>query len=58
MEQLSFFAEAGQSKGLPEELLAYHAGFIDEHTSAELLQKFTMICHGSKVPRKCGTRNI
>ncbi len=40
MEQLSFFAEAGQSKGLPEELLEYHAGFIDEQTSNELLQKF------------------
>lgn len=33
MEQLSFFAEAGQSKGLPAELLEYHPGFIDEQTS-------------------------
>ncbi|MCU1441741.1 MAG: alpha-ketoglutarate-dependent dioxygenase AlkB [Rhodoglobus sp.] len=40
MEQLSFFAEAGQSRGLPEELLEYHAGFIDKQTSDELLQKF------------------
>jgi alkylated DNA repair dioxygenase AlkB len=40
MEQLSFFAETGQSKGLPEELLEYHAGFIDQKTSDLLLQKF------------------
>jgi alkylated DNA repair dioxygenase AlkB len=40
MEQLSFFAEAGQSRGLPKELLEYHPGFIDEQTSNELLQKF------------------
>jgi alkylated DNA repair dioxygenase AlkB len=40
VEQLSFFAEAGQSKGLPEELLEYRAGFIDGQTSDELLQKF------------------
>jgi alkylated DNA repair dioxygenase AlkB len=40
MEQLSFFAEAGHSKGLPEELLDYRAGFIDRATSDQLLQKF------------------
>jgi hypothetical protein len=40
MEQLSFFAEAGQSRGLPKELLEYHPGFIDEQTSDNLLQKF------------------
>ena len=40
MEQLSFFAEAGQSKGLPNTLLEYHPGFIDEQTSNYLLQKF------------------
>lgn len=40
MEQLSFFAEAGQSKGLPAELLEYRAGFIDGATSNFLLQKF------------------
>ena len=40
MEQLSFFAEAGQSKGLPKELLEYHPGFIDKQASDELLQKF------------------
>lgn len=40
MEQLSFFAEAGQSKGLPEELLEYHTGFIDKQSSDELLQRF------------------
>jgi alkylated DNA repair dioxygenase AlkB len=40
MEQLSFFAEAGQSNGLPKELLEYHANFIDQQTSDYLLQKF------------------
>nr|WP_183580340.1 alpha-ketoglutarate-dependent dioxygenase AlkB [Mucilaginibacter sp. X5P1] len=39
MEQLSFFAEAGQSSGLPKELLEYHPGFIDEQISDYLLQK-------------------
>jgi len=40
MEQLSFFAEAGQSKGLPKELLEYYPGFIDQQTSDLLLQQF------------------
>ncbi|MGF7042645.1 alpha-ketoglutarate-dependent dioxygenase AlkB family protein [Mucilaginibacter lappiensis] len=40
MEQLSFFAEAGQSKGLPNTLLAYYPGFIDGETGNDLLQKF------------------
>jgi alkylated DNA repair dioxygenase AlkB len=40
MEQLSFFAEAGQSKGLPNTLLEYHSGFINQRTSDELLQQF------------------
>jgi alkylated DNA repair dioxygenase AlkB len=40
MEQLSFFAEAGQSRALPTALLDYHPGFIDEQISNELLQKF------------------
>ena len=40
MEQLSFFAEVGQSRGLPTELLEYRAGFIDSITSDELLAKF------------------
>lgn len=40
MEQLSFFAEAGQSKGLPTELLEYHPEFIDQITSDQLLAQF------------------
>jgi alkylated DNA repair dioxygenase AlkB len=40
MEQLSFFAEAGQSRGLPKELLAYNPGFISPEESDTLLQKF------------------
>ncbi len=40
MDQLTLFSEAGQSKGLPEELLEYRAGFVDRVTSDRLLQKF------------------
>jgi alkylated DNA repair dioxygenase AlkB len=40
MEQLSFFAEAGQSRELPEELLTYRADFMDKETSDQLFQKF------------------
>jgi len=40
MEQLALFAENGQSKRLPTELLGYHPQFIDEQTSDYLLQKF------------------
>jgi alkylated DNA repair dioxygenase AlkB len=40
MEQLSFFAESGQSKGIPEELLEYHADFLDKPLSDALLNQF------------------
>jgi hypothetical protein len=40
MEQLSFFAEAGQSKGLPKELLEYRPGLFDQAESDELLHQF------------------
>jgi alkylated DNA repair dioxygenase AlkB len=40
MEQLSFFAEAGQSRGLPEELMGYRAGFLDQAQSDQLLHRF------------------
>ncbi|MCC8426425.1 alpha-ketoglutarate-dependent dioxygenase AlkB [Mucilaginibacter sp. UR6-11] len=40
MEQLSFFAEAGQSRGLPKELLTYEPGFIGEEEGNALLDKF------------------
>ena len=40
MEQLSFFAEAGQSKGLPIEMLEYSPGLLDRGTSDTLLMKF------------------
>ncbi|MDB5112068.1 MAG: Alkylated repair dioxygenase AlkB [Mucilaginibacter sp.] len=39
-EQLCFFPEAGQSKGLPNELLEYRSGLFDQTTSDFLLQKF------------------
>ncbi|RZL20586.1 MAG: alpha-ketoglutarate-dependent dioxygenase AlkB [Pedobacter sp.] len=37
MEQLSFFAESGQTKGLPNDVLEYHEGFIDAFQSDMLL---------------------
>ena len=40
MEQLSFFGEAGQSRGLPVELLDYHPELIDPQQSDRLLQQF------------------
>ena len=43
MEQLSFFKEAGQTPGLPPELLEYHPGFCDEHQSSYLLKKLIAV---------------
>ncbi|QEC79006.1 alpha-ketoglutarate-dependent dioxygenase AlkB family protein [Mucilaginibacter ginsenosidivorax] len=40
MEQLCFFPEAGQSKGLPIHLLDYRPGLFNEQESDSLLQKF------------------
>lgn len=40
MEQLCFFPETGQSKGLPEEMLEYRPGLIDGETGNRLLEKF------------------
>ena len=39
MEQLTLFAETGQSKGLPEDLLEYQPGLIDPATGDWLLEK-------------------
>jgi alkylated DNA repair dioxygenase AlkB len=40
MEQLCFFPEEGQSKGLPKELLEYIPALFDEEQSNSLLNKF------------------
>jgi alkylated DNA repair dioxygenase AlkB len=40
MEQLAFFAEAGQSKDLPQHLLEYQPGLISAAESDRLLQHF------------------
>jgi len=40
IEQLCFFPEAGQSKGLPQEMLEYRPGLIDGETGNRLLEKF------------------
>jgi alkylated DNA repair dioxygenase AlkB len=40
MEQLSFFAEEGQSKELPKDLLEYSPGLFNKTESDYLLQKF------------------
>jgi hypothetical protein len=39
MEQLAFFAEAGQSKGLPEELMEYRPGLISGAEGEYLMNK-------------------
>lgn len=41
MEQLSFFGDAGQSKGMPTELLDYHTAVFSAEESQTLLQTFT-----------------
>jgi len=40
MEQLSIFAEAGQSVGLPKHLLDYRPGLFDGQQSDDLLDRF------------------
>jgi alkylated DNA repair dioxygenase AlkB len=40
MEQLCFFPEAGQSKGLPPDMLEYRPGLFSTEESDALLQKF------------------
>ncbi len=40
MEQLSFFAEAGQSKGLPKHLLDYQPAFFSTSESDRLIETF------------------
>lgn len=40
MEQLCFFSEAGQSKGLPKEMLEYTPGLFSKTESDRLLAKF------------------
>src|ERR1700748_1997084 len=40
MEQLSFLAEAGQSKGLPPDLLDYRPALFTAEESEYLMQKF------------------
>jgi len=40
MEQLCFFPEAGQSKGLPEDMLEYRPGLFSKEESDRYLQRF------------------
>ena len=40
MEQLCFFPESGQSKGLPTDFLEYHPGLFTRQEGDDLLQKF------------------
>lgn len=52
MEQLALFGEAGQSKGLPKELLEYYPGFIDQKTSDALLKKFIAEAYWKQTTQK------
>jgi alkylated DNA repair dioxygenase AlkB len=38
MEQLSFFSDAGQSPGIPDDLIYYQPGLIDPDTSSRIMQ--------------------
>lgn len=40
MEQMSLFSTAGQSRGLPNEVLEYKAGFLSEEKSDILPNDF------------------
>lgn len=40
MEQLCFFPEAGQSKGLPVDFLEYFPGLLSQEEGDFFLQKF------------------
>lgn len=53
MEQLSFFAEAGQRRGLPKHLVAYQAGLISVTESDRLLKYFI-----EKTPWKQTTQKL
>ncbi len=58
MEQLSFFAEAGQSRGLPKELLEYKPGLLDEPISDYLLQKFITGTHWKQPIQKIYDKEV
>ncbi|MEN0053145.1 MAG: hypothetical protein AAGC65_05730 [Mucilaginibacter sp.] len=53
MEQLALFAHAGQTKGLPEDFLAYSPGLCNQQESDLLLQKFTAEPPGTKLYKSC-----
>lgn len=53
MEQLALFAEAGQSKGLPSQLLDYRAGLYTPQESDQFLQTFV-----SQTPWKQTTQKL
>lgn len=53
MEQLSFFPEAGQSKGLPTDFLAYVPGVFSAEEGNRFLQKFI-----AEVPWKQTTQKL
>jgi len=44
MEQLSFFADTGQSPGLPKSLMEYHPGLFNDKESDMRLRKFIAEC--------------
>ena len=56
MEQLCFFPEAGQSRGLPKEMLEYTPGLFDKSESDYLLAKFIKESPWQQRVQKCGTK--
>ena len=58
MGQLSFFPEAGQSKGLPKELVTYRPAFLDRAESDELLRKFIRVTPWKQQTRKLYDKEV
>ncbi|MEO6497607.1 MAG: alpha-ketoglutarate-dependent dioxygenase AlkB [Mucilaginibacter sp.] len=58
MEQLSFFAETGQSKGLPTELLDYRPGLFDQVQSDYLLNKFISEANWKQTTQKMYDKEV
>ncbi|MCQ6957325.1 alpha-ketoglutarate-dependent dioxygenase AlkB family protein [Mucilaginibacter aquariorum] len=58
MEQLCFFPEAGQSKGLPTDFLEYFPGFFSPEEGDFFLQKFIAEAHWKQTIQKLYDKEV
>lgn len=58
MEQLCFFPEVGQSKGLPKEMLEYMPGLFSNEESDYLLEKFIRESHWKQRLQKTWDKEV